>query len=131
MQMLELARSRIHAFNFLKCNPELVLVGSSGDLLVSLRLDVRVYPDCNGSDFFCPCCNPIDPFQLRLTFRIEAIDSQLKSQLDLRFRFAHARKSALMSISTSCQYSFQFPSANNIKAAAQDGQRSQYGQVGV
>ena len=130
-QVLQLARPRIDALDLLEGDAELVLVGAGGDLLVRVRLDVRVHAHRHGRRLVQARRHAVDALQLRLALGVEGINALPQGELDLAFRLAHAGKGAAARVAAGRDHPLQLAAADDVEAAAQPGQRAQHGQVGV
>ena len=130
-QVLELARARVDALDLLEGNAELVLVGAGGDLLVRVRLHVRVHAHRHGRLLVQARRHAVDALQLRLALGVERVNPLPQGELDLAFRLAHARESAFPRVAAGGDHPLQLAAADDVEPAAQQRQRAQHRPVRV
>ena len=130
-QVLQFARPRINALDLLEGDAELVLVGAGRDLLVRVRLHVRVHAHRHGRPFLQARGHAVDALQFRLALGVERVNALPQGELDFAFGLAHAGKGALARVAAGRHDPLQFAAAHDVESAAEPGQHPQDGLVRV
>ena len=71
LEVVELRRPGIHAFDFLEGDTEFVFVGAGGDLGMRARVDVRIHADSHRGDLFQAPCHGVDAPQFGFALHVE------------------------------------------------------------
>src|SRR5262249_2510345 len=110
---------------------ELVLLASSGNVGMGLRIDVRIYPQAYARLFASGLRQLIDPMQLGRGLDVEAQNPGLERLSDLLPALAHAGEHAFARVCSRSQHTGQLTSRHDIEAAAEAGKQIQHGEVGI
>ena len=75
-------RAFINRPYLIQCDAELVLLGTGRDVLMRMRVDIRVDAQCDWRAHFLCAGDALDRLQFSFTLDVEAVDASLQRVLD-------------------------------------------------
>ena len=93
--IFQFAGAGIDAFDALKLDAEFILVSARCDFRVGVRVNVWIYPHCDGGNFLEPCGDAVDAQNFRFTFDIKRINSLAQGKFNFSLGLGHPCKNAL------------------------------------
>src|SRR5207249_10390737 len=106
-------------------NAELVLAPASGDVLMRLRLDIRIHSKGNRRALVFGRCDLIDVIEFGFALDVEGINALFEGVLDFLARFSHPGESAFRWVSAGLQRTKQLATRNDVEAGAGIAQQAQ------
>src|SRR5207249_7859561 len=112
-------------------NAELVLTPASGDVLMRLRLDIRIHSKGNRRALVFGRCDLIDVIEFGFALDVEGINALFESILDFLVRFSYASKGALCRIGAGIDYAKQLTARHDIESSTGITQQAQNGPIRI
>jgi hypothetical protein len=117
--------------NLIEVDAELVLGLASGDVLVGLRVHVRVHAHGGGRNDSEIAGDFVEVAQLFLALDVEGVDTLLQRVLDFRAGLADAGESAFARVAAGLDHAEEFAGGDDVEARVFRHQQLQHGEIGV
>ena len=111
-------RAFVNRSDLVQCDAELVFLGAGRDVMMRMRVDIRVDAQCDWRAHFLCAGYALDQIQFSFTLDVEAVDALLQSILNFLTGFADAREGAFGRIAARREHTKQLATGNDVEAGA-------------